>query len=192
MKTELPWLNPARTQALLDALAKRILVIDGAMGTMLQSYKLEEDGYRGARFAEGNDAQHAHEHHGPGCDLKGNNDLLSLTQPEIIKAVHMAYLDAGADLIETNTFNSTTISQADYHLEHLAYELNREGARLARACCDLAEAKSQGSKPRFAIGVLGPTSRTASISPDVNNAGFRNVTFEELATAYAEAAKGLL
>jgi 5-methyltetrahydrofolate--homocysteine methyltransferase len=192
MKNALPWLNPQRTQSLLDALAQRILIIDGAMGTMLQSYKLDESGYRGSRFCDGRDAHSLHEHHGPGCDLKGNNDLLSLSQPKIIQAVHAAYLDAGADLIETNTFNSTTISQADYHLEHLAYELNREGARLARESCDLAEAKSQGNKPRFAIGVLGPTSRTASISPDVNNAGFRNVTFEELATAYAEAAKGLL
>src|SRR5512141_658212 len=128
---QLPWLNPKRTQALLDALAQRILVIDGAMGTMLQSYKLDEAGYRGGRFGDdGRDAHALHEHHGPGCDLKGNNDLLSLTQPDIIKAVHAAYLDAGADLIETNTFNSTTISQADYHLEHLAFELNREGARL--------------------------------------------------------------
>src|SRR5207344_2489536 len=108
-----------------------------------------------SRFCDGRDAHSLHEHHGPGCDLKGNNDLLSLSQPKIIQAVHTAYLDAGADLVETNTFNSTTISQADYHLEHLAYELNREGARLARECCDLAEAKSQGSKPRFAIGVLG-------------------------------------
>ena len=191
MNTNLPWLNPTRTQRLLDALAKRILVIDGAMGTMLQSYKLEEDGYRGQRFAEGKDTHSQHEHHGPGCDLKGNNDLLSLTQPEIIQAVHTAYLDAGADLIETNTFNSTTISQADYHLEHLAYELNREGARLARECCDAAEAKTP-DQPRFVIGVLGPTSRTASISPDVNNPGFRNVTFEELDTAYREATRGLL
>jgi len=191
MNTTLPWLNPTRTQLLLDALAKRILVIDGAMGTMLQSYKLEEDGYRGQRFADGKDAHSQHEHHGPGCDLKGNNDLLSLTQPEIIQAVHAAYLDAGADLIETNTFNSTTISQADYHLEHLAYELNREGARLARECCDAAEAKTP-DQPRFVIGVLGPTSRTASISPDVNNPGFRNVTFEELDTAYREATRGLL
>ncbi len=191
MKNTLPWLNSQRTQSLLDALAQHILIIDGAMGTMLQSYKLDETGYRGSRFCDGHDAQSLHEHHGPGCDLKGNNDLLSLSQPKIIQAVHTAYLDAGADLVETNTFNSTTISQADYHLEHLAYELNREGARLARETCDLAETKSPG-KPRFAIGVLGPTSRTASISPDVNDAGFRNVTFEELATAYAEAAKGLL
>ncbi|HSC12708.1 MAG TPA: homocysteine S-methyltransferase family protein [Rhodanobacteraceae bacterium] len=187
----LPWLNPARTQQLLDALSQRILIIDGAMGTMLQSYKLDESGYRGTRFADGRDTHALHEHHGPGCDLKGNNDLLSLTQPDIIKAVHGAYLDAGADLIETNTFNSTSISQADYHLEHLAVDLNREGARLARAACDAAEAKTPG-QPRFAIGVLGPTSRTASISPDVNNPGFRNVTFEELATAYAESTRGLL
>ena len=190
MKTALPWLNPQRTQSLLDALAQRILIIDGAMGTMLQSYKLDETGYRGARFADGRDTHAMHEHHGPGCDLKGNNDLLSLTQPDIIKAVHGAYLDAGADLIESNTFNSTSISQADYHLEHLAYDLNREGARLAREACDAAEAKSP--QPRFAIGVLGPTSRTASISPDVNNPGFRNVTFEELANAYAESTRGLL
>ena len=173
----LPYLDPTRTQKLLDALTHRILVIDGAMGTMLQSYKLDEDGYRGKRFADGRDAHHLHEHHGPGCDLKGNNDLLSLTQPDIIKAVHKAYLDAGADLLETNTFNATTISQADYHREHLAYELNREGARIARECCDEAEARAP-DKPRFVIGVLGPTSRTASISPDVNNPGFRNVTFE--------------
>ena len=191
MKNALPWLNPQRTQSLLDALSQRILIIDGAMGTMLQSYKLDESGYRGSRFAEGRDAHALHEHHGPGCDLKGNNDLLSLTQPDIIMAVHRAYLDAGADLVETNTFNSTSISQADYHLEHLAYDLNREGARLARESCDAAEAKSPG-QPRFAIGVLGPTSRTASISPDVNNPGFRNVTFDELAGAYAEATRGLL
>jgi 5-methyltetrahydrofolate--homocysteine methyltransferase len=191
MSKNLPWLNPQRTQALTDALARRILVIDGAMGTMLQSYKLDETGYRGARFGEGRDAHALHEHHGPGCDLKGNNDLLSLTQPDIIKAVHKAYLDAGADLVETNTFNSTTISQADYHLEHLAYELNRAGAQLARESCDSAEARTP-DRPRFAIGVLGPTSRTASISPDVNNPAFRNVTFDELAGAYADAAKGLL
>ncbi|MFT3792187.1 MAG: homocysteine S-methyltransferase family protein [Rudaea sp.] len=191
MNNNLPWLDPARTQLLLDALAQRILVIDGAMGTMIQSYDLDEPEYRGQRFAEGRDAHAQHEHHGPGCDLKGNNDLLSLTQPQIIQAVHTAYLDAGADLIETNTFNATTISQTDYHLEHLAYELNREGARIARECCDAAEARTP-DKPRFVIGVLGPTSRTASISPDVNDPGFRNVTFEELDTAYREATRGLL
>jgi 5-methyltetrahydrofolate--homocysteine methyltransferase len=188
----LPYLNPARTQALLDAVQRRILIIDGAMGTMLQSYKLDESGYRGTRFAEGGRDAHAmHEHHGPGCDLKGNNDLLTLTQPEIIKAVHTAYLEAGADLLETNTFNATSVSQSDYHLEHLVYELNRDGARLARECCDAIEAKTP-DKPRFVIGVLGPTSRTASISPDVNNPGFRNTNFEELDTAYREATRGLL
>ena len=187
----LPYLDPARTELLLHAVRQRILVIDGAMGTMLQSYKLEESGYRGARFAEGRDAHALHEHHGPGCDLKGNNDLLTLTQPEIIKAVHTAYLDAGADLLETNTFNATSVSQSDYHLEHLVYELNRDGAKLARECCEAAAAKTPG-QPRFVIGVLGPTSRTASISPDVNNPGFRNTSFEELDTAYREATRGLL
>jgi len=187
----LPYLNPARTALLLQAVRQRILVIDGAMGTMLQSYKLDEDGYRGTRFAEGRDAHALHEHHGPGCDLKGNNDLLTLTQPDIIKAVHTAYLDAGADLLETNTFNATSVSQSDYHLEHLVYELNRDGARLARECCDAIEAKTP-NQPRFVIGVLGPTSRTASISPDVNNPGFRNTNFEELDTAYREATRGLL
>jgi 5-methyltetrahydrofolate--homocysteine methyltransferase len=187
----LPWLHPERTQLLLDALQRRILVIDGAMGTMLQSYKLEEDGYRGTRFVDGRDSQPAHAHHGASCDLKGNNDLLTLTQPDIIKAVHTAYLEAGADLLETNTFNSTSISQADYHLEHVVYELNHGGARLARECCDAMEKKTP-NQPRFVIGVLGPTSRTASISPDVNNPGFRNVTFEELAASYADATRGLL
>ena len=188
----LPWKNPARVAALEAALAQRILVIDGAMGTMLQAHKLDEDGYRGERFARGHMGTHAHGH-GPSCehDVKGNNDLLSLTQPDIIRAVHMAYLDAGADLVETNTFNSTRISQSDYHLEHLVPELNREGARLARACCDAAEAKTP-NQPRFVIGVLGPTSRTASISPDVNNPGFRNVGFDELAAAYVEAARALI
>ena len=188
----LPWTNPARVAALEAALAERILVIDGAMGTMLQGYKLDEDGYRGERFARGHEGTHAHGH-GPSCDhdVKGNNDLLTLTQPEIIRAVHTAYLDAGADLVETNTFNSTTISQADYRLEHLVPELNREGARLARACCDAAEARTPG-KPRFVIGVLGPTSRTASISPDVNNPGFRNADFDSLAAAYAQAAHALV
>jgi 5-methyltetrahydrofolate--homocysteine methyltransferase len=185
----LPWLDPPRTGQLLGALRQRILVIDGAMGTMLQSYKLDESGYRGMRFADGKDSSHAACGHA--CDLKGNNDLLTLTQPDIIKAVHGAYLEAGADLIETNTFNATSISQADYHLEHLVYELNRDGARLARESCAAMETKTP-QLPRFVIGVLGPTSRTASISPDVNNPGFRNVSFDELATAYAEATRGLL
>ena len=193
---DLLWLHPERTAKLLDALSQRILVIDGAMGTMLQSYKLDESGYRGERFVDGRDTRHAHdhrvhEHTGHSCDLKGDNDLLTLTQPDIIKAVHSAYLDAGADLIETNTFNATSVSQADYHLEHLTYELNREAARLAHECCAAAEAKTP-QRPRFVIGVLGPTSRTASMSPDVNNPGFRNTSFEELAQTYAEAVRGLL
>jgi 5-methyltetrahydrofolate--homocysteine methyltransferase len=188
----LPWLHPERVALLEQALRERILVLDGGMGTMLQGHALDEAGFRGERFIAGHDghAGHAHEHPG-GCDLKGNNDLLTLTRPELIRGVHSAYLDAGADLIETNTFNSTRISQADYHLEHLAFELNREGARLARAACDEIEATSDG-RPRFVIGVLGPTSRTASLSPDVNDPGFRNVTFEELATNYTESANGLI
>ena len=179
MSAHLPWLNPRRVQALHDALAHRILIIDGAMGTMVQGYRLDEADYRGARFAQ-------HEH-----DLKGNNDLLVLTRPDVIGAIHSAYLEAGADLVETNTFNATSISQADYHLEHIVYELNREGAKLARACCDAIEAKTP-DKPRFVIGVLGPTSRTASISPDVNDPGFRNTNFEELRLAYREATAGLI
>jgi 5-methyltetrahydrofolate--homocysteine methyltransferase len=184
----LPWLDPARAEALCAAFAERILVLDGAMGTMLQDYRLDEAGYRGERFATDTVG---HAAHGVHCDLKGNNDLLTLTQPDLIRTVHRAYLDAGADLIETNTFNSTAISQADYHLQHLAGELNREGARLARACCAEAEARTP-DQPRFVVGVLGPTNRTASISPDVNNPGLRNVSFAELAAAYREAACGLL
>ncbi|MFT3668246.1 MAG: homocysteine S-methyltransferase family protein [Pseudoxanthomonas sp.] len=191
MKT-LPWLHPARAALLLKALEERILIIDGAMGTMIQRHGLQEADYRGERFADGCDAQHTHEH-GPGCDhdLKGNNDLLLLTKPEVIAGVHSAYLEAGADLIETNTFNATSVSQADYHLEHLVYELNKAGARVARECCDAAEAKTPG-KPRFVIGVLGPTSRTASISPDVNDPGFRNTSFDELRGTYREAIEGLI
>jgi 5-methyltetrahydrofolate--homocysteine methyltransferase len=179
MSAHLPWLNPQRVRALQGALSQRILVIDGAMGTMVQGYKLDEADYRGTRFEQ-------HEH-----DLTGNNDLLVLTRPDVIGAIHTAYLDAGADLIETNTFNATSISQADYHLEHLVGELNHEGAKLARACCDAAEAATP-HKPRFVIGVLGPTSRTASISPDVNDPGFRNTNFEELRLAYREATAGLI
>jgi len=175
----LPWLHPARVRALESALADRILVLDGAMGTMIQRHGLEEADYRGERFA---DAAH---------DQRGNNDLLSLTRPEIITAIHAAYLDAGADLVETNTFNSTAISLADYGLQALAVEFNREGARLARAACDAAEARDP-SRPRFVIGVLGPTSRTASLSPDVNRPGYRATSFDELAEAYRESAGGLI
>ena len=192
MTVELPWLYPARVERLLDGLARRILILDGAMGTMIQQHALDEQGFRGRRFAEGCDAEHAHAH-GPGCgcDLRGNNDLLSLTQPALISGVHEAYLAAGADLIETNTFNSTAVSQADYRLEHLVYELNREGARLAHAACAAME-RDTPDQPRFAVGVLGPTSRTLSISPDVNNPGFRALRFDALAAAYLEAARGLL
>ena len=196
MKT-LPWHNPARTERLLSALAERILVIDGAMGTMIQRHALDEAAYRGERFAQGWDGlQFSEGHqHGPDCgcgsDLKGNNDLLTLTQPEIITGVHRAYLAAGADLVETNTFNSTTVSQADYRLEHLVAELNREGARLARACCDEIEALDP-TRPRFVAGVLGPTSRTASISPRVEDAGYRNIHFDELVANYIEAGRALV
>ena len=195
--TALPWLVPERAEALQRALRERILVIDGAMGTMIQQHALEEADYRGERFAEGFDSAHpVTDHaHGPGCgcahDQRGNNDLLSLTRPDIIEAIHADYLAAGADLVETNTFNSTTLSLSDYGLQHLARELNETGARLARAACDAAEAKTP-DHPRFVIGVLGPTSRTASLSPDVNRPGFRAVDFDDLRTAYREAADGLI
>ena len=187
---QLPWLHPDRVAALESALAERILVIDGAMGTMIQRHRLEESDYRGERFAEGFDSL---QEDGPreGHDLKGNNDLLTLTRPDVIAQVHADYLEAGADLVETNTFNATAISQADYHLQHLVHELNSEGARIARECCDAAGKKTPG-KPRFVIGVLGPTSRTASISPDVNDPGFRNTSFDQLRETYREAAGGLV
>ena len=194
----LPWKNPARVAALEAALASRILIIDGAMGTMIQRHELQEADYRGERFAQGYDALFAADGHahGAGCgceghDQRGNNDLLTLTRPDIIQGIHAAYLEAGADLVETNTFNSTSISLADYRLQHLVRELNREGARLAREECDAIEARDP-AKPRFVIGVLGPTSRTASLSPDVNRPGFRAISFDELAEAYREAARGLV
>jgi 5-methyltetrahydrofolate--homocysteine methyltransferase len=196
--TPLPWLNPTRVAALEAALARRILVIDGAMGTMIQRYELQENDYRGERFAHGYDAAFAPagHAHAPGCgceghDQRGNNDLLTLTRPDIIRTIHRQYLEAGADLIETNTFNSTSISLADYRLQHLVRELNREGARLARLECDAIETKDP-SRPRFVIGVLGPTSRTASLSPDVNRPGFRAISFDELAEAYRDATHGLI
>jgi len=196
MSHQLPWLNPTRAHALLALLQSRIGIIDGAMGTMIQQHELQEDDYRGTRFAGGFDAQHPADHvHGEGCgcsrDQRGNNDLLSLTRPELIAGIHAEYLAAGADFVETNTFNSTTISLADYGLEHLARELNETGARLARGACDEAEQRD-ASRPRFVIGVLGPTSRTASLSPDVNRPGFRAIDFDELRIAYREAADGLI
>ena len=190
----LPWIHPDRVALLEQALRQRILILDGGMGTMLQAHELDEEGFRGDRFEHGHDGHaefHDNHAHPGGCDLKGNNDLLSITQPEIIRGVHEAYLEAGADLVETNTFNATRISQADYKLQHLAHELNVAGARLARAACDGYTTKNP-DKPRFVIGVLGPTSRTASLSPDVNDPGFRNVTFEELAENYTESANGLI
>jgi 5-methyltetrahydrofolate--homocysteine methyltransferase len=159
------------------------------MGTMIQRHRLQESDYRGERFAGGFDQLHPGD--GTGHDLVGNNDLLTLTRPDVVAGVHDAYLAAGADLVETNTFNATAVSQADYHLQHLVHELNREGARLARACCDAAEAATPG-KPRFVIGVLGPTSRTASISPDVNDPGFRNTSFDSLRETYRDAINGLI
>jgi len=163
-----------------NALAKdRILILDGAMGTEIQLLKLEEADFRADRFKDWP------------SDLKGNNDLLSLTQPDAIRKIHVDYLEAGADIVETNTFSSTTIAQADYGMEELAYELNVESARLAREACDLVEAKDP-SRPRFVAGALGPTNRTASISPDVNNPGFRAVSFDDLRIAYGEAVRGLI
>ena len=168
-----------RSTELSALLQQRLLVLDGAMGTMIQRHHLQEADYRGERFAD-----HAR-------DLKGNHDLLLLTRPALIREIHAAYLAAGADLIETNTFNSTALSQADYALEHLVYELNFAGARLAREVCDEFCAK-EPAKPRFVAGVLGPTARTASISPDVNDPGFRNVSFQQLVENYAEAIRGLI
>ncbi|MHA1113447.1 MAG: methionine synthase [Alphaproteobacteria bacterium] len=168
-----------KTPLLRQLLAERILFEDGATGTMIQGYGLDEAAYRGARFADWPQ------------DVKGNNDLLNLTQPAIIEEIHTAYLAVGSEIIETNTFNATDISMADYGMEALAYELNREGALRARAAVDAA-LKADPDRPRFVAGVLGPTNRTASISPDVNDPGFRNVTFDGLVAAYDEAARGLI
>jgi 5-methyltetrahydrofolate--homocysteine methyltransferase len=168
-----------KTELLKQQLSQRILFLDGAMGTMIQSYKLEEKDYRGERFAQWE------------VDLKGNNDLLSLTQPDIIKAIHCAYFEAGSDIVETNTFNSTSISMADYRMEALAYELNVEAARVAKQAAAEYTAKTP-EKPRFVAGVLGPTARTASMSPDVNDPGFRNIFFDDLVVAYTEATLGLI
>lgn len=164
---------------LIEAANNRILLLDGAMGTMIQEYKLEEADYRGERFADWH------------SDVKGNNDLLVLSQPEIIYDIHCAYLAAGADIIETNTFNATSISMADYNMQDLAREINLEATKLAKQAAAKFTAQTP-DKPRFVAGVLGPTSRTASISPDVNDPAKRNVTFDELVTAYVEATHGLM
>ncbi|MBU0588035.1 MAG: homocysteine S-methyltransferase family protein [Gammaproteobacteria bacterium] len=166
-----------RAQALPDILAHRIAILDGAMGTMIQRFKLSEAQYRGERFKD------FHK------DVKGNNELLSLTQPDVIRDIHESYLAAGADLVETNTFGATTVAQADYDMAHLAREMNLASARLAREACDKF---STPEHPRFVAGALGPTPKTASISPDVNDPGARNVSFEELRAAYYEQVEALV
>ncbi len=177
--TTMPFDRATRLTLLPDLLSSRILVLDGAMGTMIQSYGLAEADYRGERFREWP------------SDLRGNNDLLSLTRPQVIREIHTAYLEAGADILETNSFNSTSVSMADYGMEELVYELNKASGALARGVADEFEAASP-DRPRFVAGVLGPTSRTASISPDVNDPGFRGISFEALAETYEAAARGLL
>ncbi len=165
--------------SILQEINKRILVLDGAMGTMLQRYNFSEEDFRGERFAN---FPHS---------LKGNNDLLSLTQPQAIRDIHAQYFEAGADIVETNTFSGTTIGMADYHLEDLVYELNFESAKIAREVADEFTAKNP-EKPRFVAGSIGPTNRTASMSPDVNDPGFRAVTFDELRIAYKQQVEALI
>ncbi|MDA8787818.1 homocysteine S-methyltransferase family protein [Schleiferiaceae bacterium] len=160
-----------------DAASKRILILDGAMGSLIQNYRLDEAGYRGQRFQDWGQA------------VKGNNDLLNLTRPDIIEDIHRQYLQAGADVIETNTFNAQVISMADYGMESLVREINIEGARIAKKA---AEAFSSPEKPRFVAGAIGPTNRTLSLSPDVNRPAFRNITFDELAEAYQSQAEALM
>jgi 5-methyltetrahydrofolate--homocysteine methyltransferase len=163
-----------------EALQERILVIDGAMGTMIQRHKLTEEDYRGTRFAD----WHA--------DVKGNNDLLCITQPHIITGIHLEYLEAGADIIETNTFSSTSIAMADYDMQSLAYELNVAAAKCVRAAIDQYKSKYPNSNEKFIAGSIGPLNKTLSLSPDVNNPGFRAVTFDEVVEAYTEQIKGLV
>ncbi|HWB94802.1 MAG TPA: homocysteine S-methyltransferase family protein [Puia sp.] len=168
-----------KAKSIHDVLRERILIIDGAMGTMIQRHKLEEKDYRGERFKDWS------------SDLKGNNDLLCLTQPEIIEGIHRQYLDAGADIIETNTFNAQRISMADYKMEDLAFEINVAAARLAKKAAAEYTARNP-EKPRFVAGAIGPMNKTLSLSPDVNNPGFRAVTFDEVTAAYYEQVKGLV
>lgn len=162
-----------------ELLKNRILVLDGAMGTMIQRHVLSEEDFRGDRFKD---------HKYP---LKGNNDILSLTRPDIIKEIHRQYFEAGADIVETNTFSGTSVAQADYHLEDIVYDLNYESARIAREVADEITLQNP-DKPRFVAGALGPTNKTASLSPDVNNPGYRAITFDELKEAYKEQARGLI
>ncbi|QDH80304.1 5-methyltetrahydrofolate--homocysteine methyltransferase [Echinicola soli] len=168
-----------RTDILLQQVEKKILILDGAMGTMIQRYTLEEEDFRTPDLTN---------HHKA---LKGNNDLLSLSRPKIIRDIHDTYLEAGADIIETNTFSSTSIAQEDYDLSHLAYELNVESAKIAKEAA-LAYSQKTPEQPRFVAGAVGPTNRTASISPDVNDPGYRGINFDQLAKAYAEQVRGLL
>ncbi|HEX2896833.1 MAG TPA: homocysteine S-methyltransferase family protein, partial [candidate division Zixibacteria bacterium] len=168
-----------RTSLLKSAISKGILLLDGAMGTMIQSYNLTESDFRGKKFAN-----HPH-------DLKGNNDILSLTRPDIIEQIHRAYLESGADIIETNTFNGTSISQADYKTESIVYEMNVAAAKLARKAVD-DFTKRTPAKPRFVAGILGPTNKTCSLSPDVDNPGYRAVSFDQMKNSYAEQARGLI
>ena len=167
------------TKILCNILEKRILVLDGAMGTMIQGYNFTEEDYRGKRFK---DYKHL---------LKGNNDLLSITQPKAIKEIHESFLEAGADIIETNTFSSTTVAMADYHMEDLVYELNLESAKIAVEACNRFT-KLNPDKPRFVAGSIGPTNKTASMSPDVNDPGFRAITFDELVISYSEQIEALI
>jgi 5-methyltetrahydrofolate--homocysteine methyltransferase len=167
-------------QQLTDILNRRIAIIDGAMGTMIQRYKLQEEDYRGERFKDWP------------SDLKGNNDLLSITQPQIIKAIHREYLDAGADIIETNTFSAQVISMADYDMQDISYEMNVASARVAKQAIAEYMADNPGSEPKFVAGAIGPMNKTLSLSPDVNNPGFRAVTFDEVSNAYYDQIKGLV
>ena len=171
-------LPSALTATLTERLESRILMLDGGMGTMLQDARLGEADFRGERFSDWP------------SDLKGNNDLLVLTKPNLVAEIHRRYLEAGADIVETNTFNSTRLSQSDYGMQEIVPELNREAARLARDVCDAVAAET--GVPRYVAGVLGPTSRTASLSPDVNDPSKRNVTFDQLRDNYYEAAEALL
>src|SRR3954469_3513874 len=171
-------MQPDRTALLTRLMRQRILVMDGAMGTQIQQRKLSEADFRGCF--------HDHTH-----DLKGDNDLLALTQPEVVRAIHDEYLAAGADIIETNTFSATSIAQADYGMQREVYSINEAAARMARECADAWTARTP-DKPRFVAGAMGPTNRTASISPDVNDPGARNVTYDELVATYTEAVTGLV
>src|SRR5690606_5774088 len=177
VQTDLPRGDEVRT-ALLAAARERILVLDGAMGTMIQSLKLDEAGFRGNRFADW------------ARDLRGNNDMLNLTRPDAIRDIHLAYYRAGADIVETNTFSSTGVVMADYGMESFAYELNFEGARLAREAARLAQ--DEDGRRRFVAGALGPLNKTASMSTDVGNPGHRTITFDQIVAAYTEAINGLM